>query len=181
MIGLANAGTDAQNCIKQAAEFGITRGGQRLATLLMIIQDVLSLGQDVCQGLVLTDSFYWDLSPETRAWTRRYAATMQAPPNAFNAACYAAISHWLKAVQAVGSLDADPVAARMHATPVEDFYNKGIRIQPNGCVPHAMYVWEVKPRSQSTDKWDVFKPIANLPSPTAYPPPGLFGCPLVPA
>src|SRR6185437_7487430 len=113
VIGLANAGTDLQNCIKQAAEFGIVKGGQRLATLLMIVQDVMSVGQDVCQGLVLTNSFYWDLSPETRAWTQRYAARMGKPTNEYNAAAYAAASHWLKSVKAASTLDADTVAAKM--------------------------------------------------------------------
>ncbi len=181
VIGLANAGTDLQNCIKQAAEFGITKGGQRLATLLMIIGDVLSLSQNVCQGLVLTNSFYWDLSPETRAWTARYAAKMQAPPNEYNAGCYAGVLHWLKAVKAANTLDADAVAAKMRATPLDDFYNKGVQIQANGCVPHTMYLWQVKPVSQSKQKWDLFDQLAVIPSPQAFPPPGLFGCPLVPA
>ncbi|MEO8714189.1 MAG: ABC transporter substrate-binding protein [Acetobacteraceae bacterium] len=145
VIGLANAGTDLQNCIKQAAEFGITQGGQRLATLLMVIGDVVSLGQDVCQGLVLTNSFYWDMSPATRAWTERYVAKMHAPPTAYNAGCYAAVAHWLKATKAVNTLDADAVAAKMRETPLDDFYNKGVRIQANGCVPQTMYLWQVKP------------------------------------
>ena len=180
VIGLANAGADLQNCLKQAAEFGIVKGGQRLATLLMIIQDVLSLGQDVCQGLALTNSFYWDLTPATRAWTERYVARMQTLPNEYNAAAYAAALHWLKAVKAANTLDADAVAAKMRETPLDDFYNKGIRLQPNGCVPHAMYVWQVKPASESKQPGDVFARISTIPSPEAYPPPALFGCPLVP-
>ena len=181
VIGLANAGTDLQNCIKQAAEFGITRGGQRLATLLMIVNDVISLGQDLCQGLVLSNSFYWDLTPETRAWTARYTARMAAPPNEYNAGCYAAVTHWLKAAKAANTLDADAVAAKMRETPLSDFYNKGVRIEADGCVPHTMYLWQVKPSGEAKHKWDVFKPLATIPSPDAYPPPGLFGCPLVPS
>lgn len=180
VIGLANAGTDLQNCIKQAAEFGITQGGQRLATLLMVIGDVISLGQNTCQGLVLTNSFYWDMSPEARAWSDRYIAKMQAPPTSYNAGCYAAVTHWLNAVKAVNTLDADAVAAKMHATPLDDFYNKGVHIEANGCVPHAMYLWQVKPPAESKHKWDVFTQLATIPSPQAYPPPGLFGCSLVP-
>lgn len=179
VIGLANAGTDLQNCIKQAAEFGVVQRGQRLATLLMIVPDVLSLGQNVCQGLVLTNSFYWALSPQTRAWTDRYAAKMGKPPTEYNAASYAGVIHWLKAVKAAGTLNADAVAAKIRETPVNDFYNEGVRIQANGCVPHAMYVWEVKPRQESEHRWDVFKRISTVPSPDAYPPPALFGCPLV--
>jgi len=181
VIGLANAGTDLQNCIKQAAEFGITKGGQRLATLLMVIGDVISLGQDVCQGLVLTNSFYWNMSPEARVWSDRYIAKMQAPPTSYNAGCYAAVSHWLKAVKAANTLDADAVAAKMRAMPLDDFYNKGVRIEANGCVPHTMYLWQVKPASQAKYKWDLFEKLATIPSPQAYPPPGLFGCPLVPS
>ena len=179
VIGLANAGADLQNCIKQAAEFGVVKRGQKLATLLMIVSDVMSLGQDVCQGLVLTNSFYWDLSPETRAWTDRYAARMGKPPNEYNAAAYAAVMHWLKSVKAANTLDADAVAAAMHAMPVNDFYNKDVHIQENGSVPHTMYVWEVKPAAQSKHRWDVFNQVAVVPSPGAYQEPGLFGCPLV--
>jgi branched-chain amino acid transport system substrate-binding protein len=181
VIGLANAGTDLQNCIKQAAEFGITKGGARLATLLMIINDVVSLGQNVCQGLVLTNSFYWDMSPETRAWTQRYLTKMQSPPNEYNAGCYAGVLHWLKAVKAANTLDADAVAAKMHETPLDDFYNKNVRIQANGCVPHAMYLWQVKAPSESKGKYDLFTQLATMQSPEAFPPPGLFGCPLVPS
>ncbi|MBV9115757.1 MAG: ABC transporter substrate-binding protein [Acetobacteraceae bacterium] len=181
VIGLANAGTDLQNCIKQAAEFGITQGGQLLATLLMIVNDVISLGQDLCQGLVLSNSFYWDLTPETRAWTARFTTRMSAPPNEYNAGCYAAVTHWLKAAKAANTLDADAVAAKMRETPLSDFYNKGVRIEADGCVPHTMYLWQVKPSGEAKHKWDVFKPLATIPSPDAYPPPGLFGCPLVPS
>lgn len=181
VIGLANAGTDLQNCIKQAAEFGIVKGGQKLATLLMIVQDVQSLGQDVCQGLTLTNSFYWDLSPETRAWTERYVARMQMLPNEYNAAAYAASLHWLKSVKAANTLDADAVATKMRELPLDDFYNKGVRILSNGCVPHAMHVWQVKPTSDAKYKNDLFTRIATIPSPDAFPPPGLFGCPVAPA
>jgi branched-chain amino acid transport system substrate-binding protein len=179
IIGLANAGTDLQNCIKQAAEFGIVKGGQRLATLLMIISDVLSLGQETCQGLVLTNSFYWALSDKTRAWSDRYAAKMGKPPNEYNAAAYAGVTHWLKAVKAVDTLDADIVATKMHEMPVTDIYNTDVHIQANGCVPHTMYLWEVKPPSATQIKWDAFKLVGTVPSPDAYPPPAMFGCPLV--
>ena len=178
VIGLANAGTDLQNCIKQAAEFGIVKNGQKLATLLMIVPDVLALSQDVCQGLVLTNSFYWDQSPETRAWTDRFAAKMGKPPTEYNAGAYAGVTHWLKAVRAAATLDADATAAKMRETPVNDFYNSNVRIMPNGCVPHTMYVWEVKPSSQAKHRWDVFKLISTVPTPNAYAPTGTFGCTL---
>lgn len=178
VIGLANAGTDLQNCIKQAAEFGIVKKGQKLATLLMIVPDVLSLGQDVCQGLVLTNSFYWDLSPATRAWTERFAAKMGKPPTEYNAGAYAGVTHWLKAVKASNTLDADAVSAKMRETPVNDFYNSNVRIMPSGCVPHTMYVWEVKPEAEAKHRWDVFKLISAVPTPNAYAPSNTFGCTL---
>jgi len=181
VIGLATAGTDLQNCIKQAAEFGINKSGSRLATLLMMINDIVSLGQEVCQGLVLTNSFYWDMSPETRVWTERYVAKMNAPPNEYNAGCYAAVTHWLKAVKAAGRLDADAVAAKIRETPLNDFYNKNVRIQANGCVPHTMYLWQVKDLAQTKQKYDLYTALATIPSPEAFPPPAHFGCPLVPA
>ncbi len=179
VIGLANAGTDLQNCIKQAAEFGITASGVRLATLLMIINDVESLGQSAAQRLVLTNSFYWNLSAETRAWTERYMAKMPTPPNEYNAGCYAAVTHWLKAVQAANTLDADAVAAEIRELPLNDFYNRNVRIQANGCVPHTMYLWQVKPPAAGAEAHDLFAPVATLPTPEAFPPPGETGCPLV--
>ncbi len=179
IIGLANAGTDLQNCIKQAAEFGIVQGGQRLATLLMILPDIVALGQATCQGLVLTNSFYWAQSAETRAWSAKYAARMGKPPDEYNAAAYAAVLHWLKAARDAGTLDADAVADRMRALPVNDVYNRDVRIQANGSVPHTMYSWQVKPPRPGQDKWDALSLIGTLPSPEAYPPPAQFGCPLV--
>ena len=130
---------------------------------------------------MLTNSFYWDLSPEARAWTERYVAKMQAPPNEYNAGCYAGVTHWLKAVKAANTLDADAVAAKMRETLLNDFYNKDVRIQPNGCVPHTMYLWQVKEPAQSKQKYDLFTQLAAMPTPEAFPPPALFGCPLVPS
>ena len=130
---------------------------------------------------MLTNSFYWALSPETRAWTQRYMAKMGgAPPNEYNAGCYAGVMHWLKAVKAANTLDADTVAAKMREMPLNDFYNKNVRIMANGCVPHTMYLWQVK-EPPAADKYDLFTRLSEMPSPDAFPPPGLLGCPLVPA
>ena len=181
VIGLANAGADLQNCIKQAAEFGIAKGGQLLATLLLEINDVLSIGQEACQGLVLPTSFYWNLSPATRAWTARYVPKMNKPPGTGQACAYSATMHWLKAAKSVNTLDADVVAARMHNTPLDDFFNKDVRIMANGTVPHTHYLWIVKPTSETKERWDVFRLIGTLPSPLAFPPPDAFGCPLAKA
>ena len=113
LSGLAIAGADLQNCIKQALEFGVVQGGQRLATLLMMITDVLALGQDTCQGLVLMNSFYWAQTPETEAWSSRYVAKVGKPPTEYNAAAYAAVLHWQKAVKASDTVEADARAARL--------------------------------------------------------------------
>jgi branched-chain amino acid transport system substrate-binding protein len=181
VIGLANAGADLQNCIKQAAEFGIVKGGQLLATLVLEIPDVISLGQDVCQGLVLTNSFYWNMSPQTRAWSERYIAKMNKPPASGHACAYSATMHWLKAARAAGTLDADAVAAKMRQTPVSDFFNNDVRIMANGAVPHTTYLWMVKPSSEAKGRWDVYKLLGTLPSPTAFPLADALGCPLVKA
>jgi len=179
VIGLANAGSDLQNCIKQAAEFGIVKGGQRLATLLMAIADVKALGQDICQGLVLTNSFYWDLNQRTRDWTKRFNQSIDAPPTMQRAGCYAGVLHYLKGVKAAGTLDADAVAAKMHEMAVNDFYNTDVRIDANGCVRHTMYVWEVKSPAEAKHKWDFYKPVATIDGAEAFPPPATTGCPLV--
>ena len=181
VIGLANAGTDAQNCVKQAAEFGLTKGGTKLATLLFQITDVVSLGQKTCEGLVYTDSFYWDMSPQARAWSDRYMAKMTTPPGLLHAGNYAAATHWLKAVKAVGSTDAEAVVAKMKATPVNDFYNTDVKIREDGRVLHKMYLWDVKPVADSKFKYDYCKQLGALSGEDAYRPLSEGGCPLVKA
>ncbi len=181
VIGLANAGTDAQNCVKQAAEFGLNKGGVKLATLLFQITDVVSLGQKTCEGLVYTDSFYWDMSPKARAWSERYMAKMTTPPGLLHAGNYAAALHWLKAVKAVGSTDAEAVVAKMKATPVNDFYNTDVKIREDGRVLHRMYLWEVKPAAEAKFKYDLCKPLGSLSGDEAYRPLSEGGCPLVKA
>jgi branched-chain amino acid transport system substrate-binding protein len=181
VTGLANGGTDLQNCIKQAAEFQLAQRGHRLATPFVSLPDVLSLGQEICQGLVLANSFYWALSPKTKAWSERFVARMNKPPTEYNAGAYAGVLHWLTAVKALGTLDVDAVAAKMLETPVNDFYNENIRIQPNDAVTHTMYACEVKNRRPGDHKWDVFSRVATVSSPNAFAPPDLFGCSLVKA
>jgi branched-chain amino acid transport system substrate-binding protein len=179
VVGFANAGTDLQNCIKQAAEFGIVKGGQSLATLLMFVTDVVALGQDVCEGLVLTNSFYWDLTPSTRAWTERFAKRMGQPPTMVQAADYSGALHWMRAAQMAATLDADAVAAKMRAMPVSDFYHDNVPIRPNGQVLDPMHVWRVKPRSAATHKWDYYQPVASIAGKDAYTPLDETGCKLV--
>ena len=182
VIGFANAGTDLQNCLKQAAEFGITANGTKLATLLMQISDVHSLGLKVCAGLAYTDSFYWDLTDKTRAWSKRWGAKMNGMvPGLLHAGSYCAAYHWLKAVKAAGTTDADAVVAKMKATPVNDFYNDNVKIREDGRVMHVMYLWQVKTVSESKYPFDYCKNLAVIPPDQAWRPMSEGGCPLVKA
>ena len=179
VIGFANAGTDLQNCLKQAAEFGIVKGGQKLATLLMADTDVVALGQNVCAGLVLTNSFYGNLNAKTLAWTKRFEARINQPPVQQQAAIYTGVLHWLKAVKATGSLDGMTVAAKMREMKVNDFYNKNVSIEPNGRVLNNMYLCQVKPPSAKQPKWDFYKLLATTPGAEAFQPLAETGCPLI--
>ncbi len=182
VIGLANAGTDTQNCVKQAAEFGLKQSGVKLATLLMQISDVAALGQKVCEGLNYTDSFYWDMTDKTRAWSARWSAKMGGMvPGILHAGSYCAAYHWLKSVKAAGTTDADAVVAKMKATPVNDFYNTDVKIREDGRVMHQMYLWQVKPVSESKSKYDFCNLVATIPPADAWRPLSEGGCPLVKA
>lgn len=178
VVGFANAGADLQNCIKQASEFGIVKGGQSLATLVMFVTDVVALGQDVCEGLVLTNSFYWDLTPKTRAWTERFAMRMGLPPTMVQAADYSAAMHWMRSVKAAGTLDAATVAAKMHAMPVNDFYHDNVPVQANGQVLDPMYVWRVKASAKATHKWDFYEAVSTISGNDSFIPLAETGCTL---
>lgn len=180
VFGFANAGTDLQNCIKQAAEFGISQTGVRMATLLMAINDVNSLGLNACQGLVYTNSFYWDMTDKTRAWAKRWAAKQPGrEPGLLHAANYCAANHWLKSVKAAGTTDADAVVAKMKATPVNDMYNDNVKIREDGRVMHVMHLWQVKTPAESKYPYDYCKELVTIPPDQAWRPLSEGGCPLV--
>ncbi len=182
VIGLANAGTDTQNCVKQAAEFGLTKGGAKLATLLMQISDVESLGLKACAGLTYTDSFYWDMTDKTREWSKRWGAKMSGRvPGLLHAGSYAAAYHWLKAVKAVGSTDSDAVVAKMKELKVNDFYNTNVEVRQDGRVMHTMYLWQVKSPEESKYPHDDCKHVATIKPEDAWRPMSEGGCPLVKA
>jgi len=182
VMGFANAGTDLQNCIKQAAEFGMSQGGLRMATLLMAINDVNSLGQKTCEGLVYTDSFYWDMTDKTRAWSKRWSAKMGGMvPGLLHAGNYAAATHWLKCVKAAGTTDSDSVVAKMKATPVNDMYNSDVKIREDGRVMHVMHLWQVKAPSEAKYPYDYCKELVSIPAAEAWRPLAEGGCPLVKA
>jgi branched-chain amino acid transport system substrate-binding protein len=148
-IGLANAGADTQNSIKQAAEFGIVRGGQKLAGLLVFINDVNTLGLDVAQGMLLTTAFYWDRDEESRAWAQHYFQRMNKKPNMTQAGIYSATTHYLKAVQAAGTDETQAVMEKMRSTPINDFFVKNGQIREDGRMVHEMYLYEVKKPAES--------------------------------
>src|SRR5919106_6454310 len=171
VIGLANAGQDTINSIKQAGEFGITKGGQKLAGLLVFATDVQSLTLPVAQGLVLTESFYWDLNDETRAWTKRYRAKKDRLPSMLTAGVYSSTLHYLKAVQAVGSADdAKKVMAKMREMPVNDVMTKNGKLREDGRLVRDMYLFQVKAPSESKSKDDIYKLIATVPGDKAFRP-----------
>ena len=180
VIGLANAGGDTISTVKQASEFGITQGGQKLAALLMYETDVHSLGLRVAQGLVLTTAFYWDLNDGTRAFSRRFAERMGGQmPTMNQAGTYAGLLHYLKAVAATKSKDAQTVMAWMKANPTDDpLFGKGM-IRVDGRKIHDMYLFEVKRPAESKGEWDLYKLLATIPGSEVFRPLNEGGCPFV--
>jgi branched-chain amino acid transport system substrate-binding protein len=169
VVGLANAGADTINAIKQAAEFGIGKSNQKLAALLLFISDVNSLGLETAQGLLLTSAFYWDLNDETRAWSRSYFEKMKKMPDMDQAGVYSSILHYLQAVAATGTVDADAVMKMMKTTPINDVFAHNGRIREDGRMVHNMYLFEVKKPSESKERWDDYKLVATIPAEEAFP------------
>ena len=181
IIGLANAGADTINAIKQGAEFGIVKGGQQFAGLLVFLTDVHSLGLDTAQGLLLTESFYWDLNDETRAFSKRFAKLHKgAMPTMGQAGVYSGVLHYLKAVEALKSdSPGDKVVAKMKELPTDDpVFGKG-RVRQDGRKIHNMYLFEVKKPSESKGAWDYYKLRSTIPAEQAFRPEKEGSCPLV--
>ncbi|MGI4940782.1 MAG: ABC transporter substrate-binding protein, partial [Janthinobacterium lividum] len=179
IVGLANAGTDLMNTVKQAAEFGLVRDGQKLAALILYITDVHSLGLQTAQGLVLSAGFYWDQNDATRAWSKRYFDQMHQMPSQVHAGDYSAAAHYLKAVVAAGTLDAESVMAKMRDLPIEDFTTHGGKLRIDGRVARDMYLFQVKTPAESKSEWDLYKQISVIPAEEATRPLAQGGCPLV--
>ena len=180
IVGLANAGGDTTNSIKQAAEFGIVKGGQNLAGLLVFLPDVHGLGLNTAQGLVFTETFYWDLNDQTRAWAKRFAAANGGKyPSADHAGVYAAVLHYLKAVEAGKTDDGTKVVAKMKELPTDDpLFGKGM-IRADGRKIHPAYLFEVKKPSESKGPYDYYKLRATIPADQAFRPIDQGECPLV--
>jgi len=180
VIGLANAGGDTINSIKQAAEFGITAGGQKVAALLTHFTDVHALTLKVAQGLIVTESFYWDFTDETRAWFKRFLKLNNGRPySMIHAGTYGAVLHYLKAIKAAGTDEAKAVVAKMKELPINDFYTKNAKIREDGRVVRPFYLMQVKKPEESKYPFDYYKLIATIAPEDAIRPLAEGGCPFV--
>jgi branched-chain amino acid transport system substrate-binding protein len=179
VIGLANAGSDLINSVKQAAEFGITRSGTKLASLAANINDIHSIGLDATQGLVVGDAFYWDQDDQSRAFARRFYDKLHKMPNMLQAGVYSSTTHYLQAVQAAGTTDAAAVMQKMREMPIHDFFAHDGHIRGDGLMVHDMYLYQVKTPSESKGAWDLYKRIATIPGDQAFQPLSQSRCPLV--
>jgi len=179
VIGLANAGGDTINAIKQAAEFGLTKSGQKLSPLLAFVTDIDSVGLETAQGLLLAEAFYWDLNDDTRAFSKRFMERVKRVPTSAQAGVYSSVLHYLKAVKAAGTTDSAAVIKVMKETPINDMFAKNGRIRDDGRMVHDMYLFEVKKPSESKGRWDDYKLLATVQGDQAFQPLEASRCPLV--
>ncbi|MGX5649107.1 ABC transporter substrate-binding protein [Hydrogenophaga borbori] len=178
IIGLASTGNDTINAIKAAHEFGVTKN-QKLAALLLWIQDVHSLGLPTAQGLQLTNAWYWDMNDDSRAFARRFQQRVGHMPNMAHAGDYSSTMHYLKSVQAAGSDDPDAVSAKMRELTISDMFTKNGKIRADGRMVHDMYLWEVKSPAESKGPWDYLKLVKTIPGEQAFMPLSQSTCYLV--
>jgi branched-chain amino acid transport system substrate-binding protein len=179
IVGVLNAGQDQINAIKQAQEFGLVSGGQKLVGGVTFLSDIHAMGLAVAHGLLMTMSFYWDYDDQTRAWSKRYFERMQKMPNDNQAGIYSAIMHYLTAVKALHTDDPVKVVDWMKANPRNDFFTRGARILPNGRLQKEMYLAEVKAPEESKGPWDYVKILSVVPGDQAFRPISETTCPLV--
>lgn len=180
VIGLANFGNDLVNSIKAAREFGIKPDGkQKLASLLMYINDVHSLGLKTAQGMLLSEAFYWDTNDETRAFAKKFFSKMNAMPNMSQMGVYSSVKHYLKAIEATGTTDANAVMAKMRELPINDTFVKNGRLRSDGMMVHDMYLFQVKTPAESKYPWDYYKVLGSVPADKAFIPLSESSCPLV--
>src|ERR1700744_3588569 len=179
VIGLANAGGDTINSIKQGAEFGIMKGGQKMSPLLAFVTDIDGVGLETAQGLLLAEAFYWDLNDDTRAFSKRFMDRVKRPPTSAQAGVYSSVMHYLQAVKAAGTTDAGAVMKVMKETPINDFFAKNGRIREDGRMVHDMYLFEVKKPSEAKGRWDDYKLLATVPGNEAFQSLEASRCPLV--
>jgi branched-chain amino acid transport system substrate-binding protein len=178
VIGLANSSDDTVNSIKQAVEFGLTKNGAQFAAYVLFLQHVNTITLNAAQGLLLVNPFYWNLTDETRVWSKRFEAKIGHPPDWDPAMSYSAVYHYLKAVNAAGTRDADAVAAKMRELPVNDFTTKNGKVRVDGRVLRNLYLLQVKKPEESKSTWDIYNVVATIPGEEAFRPLAAGGCPL---
>ena len=180
VIGLANFGNDLVNSIKASREFGINPDSkQKLASLLMYINDVHSVGLKTAQGMLLSEAFYWDMSDETRAFSKKYFAKVNAMPNMSQMGAYSSVRHYLKAVEAAGTTDAKAVMAKMRELPINDVFTRNGKLREDGMMVHDMHLFQVKAPAESKYPWDYYKLVSTVPADKAFVPLSESTCPLV--
>jgi branched-chain amino acid transport system substrate-binding protein len=179
VIGIANAGSDTINAMKQANEFGIVKGGQNLAAMILVLQDIHTLGLEAAQGTYLTTASYWDLNDATRAWSKEFSAKAGMPPSMLQAGVYGAVRHYLKAVAKAGTDDADKVAAAMREIPIDDVFSQNAKLREDGRVTRTMYLARVKKPSESKYPWDYLEIVRPIPPEETVWPLAESKCPLV--
>lgn len=179
VIGLANSSDDTVNSIKQAVEFGLTANGAQFAAYVLFLEHVQAITLKAAQGLLLVNPFYWDLNDETRAWSKRFEAKIGHPADWDPAMAYSGVLHYLKAVNAAGTRDADKVAAKMRELPVNDFATKNGKVRLDGRVLRNLYLLQVKKPEESKSKWDIYNVVATVPGEEAFRPLDQGNCPLV--
>lgn len=177
-IGLANGPPDNVTATKEATEFGLAGSGKSIVGFFVVITDIRALGLKAAQGLILTESFYWDADPAARAWSQRFFARTGKMPTSVQAADYSAALHWLKAVQAAGTDAADAVAAKMRDMPVEDMFSRHGQLRRDGLMVHDLYLLQVKKPEDSAGPWDVYRVLASIPGKEVFPSMEDESCPL---
>jgi len=168
VVALANAGADTVNSLKTASEFGVTQSGQRLAGMVVFLNDIHAMGLEVTQGLMLTTGWYWDMNEETRAWAKRYEERMGSMPTMVHAGIYSATTHYLNAVKQTGSDDTETVRAQMAKTPVNDMFAKNGTIREDGRMVHDMYLVKVRTPAESKGEWDLYEIVSTIPGDVAF-------------
>ena len=179
VIALANATGDTINAIKTASQFGIT-ANQTIVPQLLFINDVHAMGLPLAQGMIIATAFYWDRTPESRAWSRRYFERMKKMPSMIQAGAYSAVLSYLKAIDAAGTDDGRAVAAKLKELPINDFFARGGKVRTDGRMVHDMYLVQVKNPKESSYPWDYYKVLATIPGDQAFQPLEKSTCPLVP-
>ncbi|GGO61911.1 amino acid/amide ABC transporter substrate-binding protein, HAAT family [Roseovarius pacificus] len=179
VVAIAGSGTTFINAVKSAREFGLADTGKLTAGLLVWLTDVKALGLEAAQGMILTNAFYWDQDDESRAFAERFREKMGVMPHMGDAGDYSSTLHYLKAVEAAGTTEAQAVMAKMREMPIDDFFAKGGKIREDGRMVHDMYVYQVKTPEESTSEWDVYKLVQSIPGDQAFRPLSESECPLV--